>query len=269
MEKLSGRIRGVGLYLLPAPLALMTIVALFKGDSAGVLSGAFEFTLFTLAAMVARHGFRLERKHAGRPTAHPMKTPWKTLAAGLLGLATGATAWLSSGYDAAISLLFGLGAFASFLLLYGLDPRRKRIRLPEGAAGKEVLEILERAEARVAALERAAARIHDPGYASTLRRIVADTREIIEGILKEPADLARSRKFLNTHLAGMLRVTDSYLRVQDSDPGSELRKGFGDLLNDFERTVQDHQAALLENDRFDLEVQIEVLETQLDKDGIH
>ncbi len=270
LEKISGKVRGIGLYLLPLPLALMTIAALWQGDFSGVLMGALEFSLFTLAAIVARHGFRLEQEYTRRRIARAPRPPWKSLAATTLGIATGITAWFSGGYGIGSSALFGIGAFISFHLLYGLDPRRdKSGNVSLGVTTKEVVEMLDKAEVKLAALEQAAARIHEPDYVRSLRRIVANTRTIVEGIEKDPADLARSRKFLNTHLAGILRVTNSYLRVQDGEPGDELKQGFGTLLNDFERTVQDHQAELLENDRFDLDVQIKVLETQLNKEGIY
>ncbi len=270
LEKISGKVRGIGLYLLPMPLALMTVIALWKGDLSGVLMGAIEFSLFTLAAIIARHGFRLEQEYTRRKIARAPRPPWKSLAAATLGIATGATAWLSSGYGAGISALFGLGAFVSFHLLYGLDPRRdKSGNISLGVTAKEVIELLEKAGGKLTELERAGNRIHELDYARSIRRIVTNTRAIIDGIEADPSDLARSRKFLNTYLAGILRVTNSYLRVQDGEPGSDLKQGFGSLLNDFERTVQDHQAELLENDRFNLDVQIKVLETQLNKEGIY
>jgi len=270
LEKISGKIRGVGLYLLPVPLALTTVISLWKGDFSGVLMGALEFSLFTLSAIIARHGFRLEQEYSQRKIARAPRLPWKIIAASTLGIATGITALFSSKYGIGSSVLFGIGAFVSFHLLYGLDPLQdKSANLSQGVTTAEVIDILDRARTKLRALEQAATRIHEAVYAQTLRRIVTDCQSIIEEIEAQPDKLPRSRKFLNTHLAGILRVTNSYLRIQDDEAGDELRQSFGALLNDFEQTVQDHQAELLENDRFNLDVQIKVIETQLNKEGTY
>ena len=267
MGRLSSKVRGIGLYLPPIPLALATLISLWKGEAGGVLGNLSGFALFSLAALMARRGLRLEHEYRQRKIARAPAVPWKFLAALTLAVATGLSAWLSAGYGLAISLLFGLGAFAGFYLLYGFDPREDKIgRLSLGVSGEEVIEILEKAEAKLAALEAAGKRITDPDHAAAVARIVEDVRKIIDGIEKDPNDLPRMRTFLNTYLGGIQRVADRYVRVQHAAPDAELIESFARLLNDFEETVKARHAELLDNDRFDLDVQIKVLDTQLNKE---
>ncbi len=269
IQQLSGKVRGIGLYLLPIPLALATLIALWKGSPGGVIANLSGFALFSLAAIMARRGLRLENEYRQRKIARAPGTPWKFIAAVTLGVATGMTAWLGTSYGLIISILFGLGAFAGFFLLYGFDPRQDKTgKISLGVTGEEVIEMLEKAEKKVAALEETGKQITDPAYSASVQRIVADVRKIINGIEEDPSDLPRTRKFFNTYLNGILRVTDRYVRVQHAEPDEELIKGFTTLLHDFEQTVQAHQAELLENDRFDLDVQIKVLDTQLNKESI-
>ncbi len=268
IQQLSARVRGIGLYLLPAPLALAAIVSLWKGNPGAVLANAIGFALFALAAVMARRGLRLEHEYRQRRIARAPGTPWKFLGALTLGIATGVTAWLATRYGLIISILFGLGAFAGFWLRYGFDPHRDKVgNLSLGVTGEEVIEMLEATERKLEALEKLAARVDDPDYRATLRRIVSDSREIVHGIEEDPSDLPRARRFFTTHLDGMLRVADRYVRVQRAAPDAELVEGFATLLRDFEKTVEAHRAELLENDRFDLDVQIKVLDTQLNKEG--
>ncbi len=269
IQQLSGKVRGIGLYLLPIPLALATLIALWKGSPGGVIANLSGFALFSLAAIMARRGLRLENEYRQRKIARAPGTPWKFIAAVTLGIATGVTAWLSTSYGLLISILFGLGAFGGFYLLYGFDPRQDKTgKISLGVTGEEVIEMLEKAEKKLAALEETGKQITDPSYAAAVQRIVADVRKIINGIEEDPSDLPRTRKFFNTYLSGILRVTDRYVRVQHAEPDAELIKGFTTLLHDFEQTVRAHQAELLENDRFDLDVQIKVLDTQLNKESI-
>ena len=256
------------LWLLPLPLIPATLIALGSGQFMAVLVNACAYGLFLGGALLARHGFQLEvnKQQRFQTTA---RLPFKAMGGLVIALATAFTAWAGVGHSLPIALAFGSGAFAAFVLLYGLDPRRSSIvteTTPENA--ERVAAALQQAEQQILTIDQARSRIDQPELNQRLDRITALAHDILAEIAHDPRDFRRARKFLNTYLDGAQRVIAGYARAHVSGHSDKLEDNFRGVLVTIEEVFEQQYQRLLQNDLHDLDVQMEVLETQLRREGL-
>ncbi len=263
-------VKGILLFIMPLPVLIASIISLLKGNLVNtVLSGAL-FTAFMIAAMIARHGFKLESRFRQKRFAKAPGAPFKSIAGILLAIATALTAFLLVDYSLLSSLLIGAVTLIGFYLAYGVDPiRDKNSDVSLGSNADEVFAALEAAEEKIEAIKNARKDIRNLEFKQHLTRIINTAREILDTIEEDPGDLQRARKFLKVYLDGTRRVTESYVRTHKNDATTaELDKSFQRVLESIEKTFKLQQQKLKQNDQFDLDVQIEVLQTQLKQEGM-
>ena len=257
------------LWLLPLPLIPATVIALGSGQFTAFMSNASAYGLFLAGAMLARHGFQQEVSQRQQQFQTAFRWPFKTLGGLTVALATALTAWAGAGHSIPIALAFGGGAFAAFILLYGLDPRRQPV-VAENRSGNvhHVTEMLQQAEQKILSIEQASKRINQPELKQRLTRIIVLARDILAEIARNPEDLRRARKFLNTYLEGAQRVITGYAETHASYRVHTLEANFRRVLVTIEDVFGQQHQRLLENDLRDLDVNMEVLEAQLKHEGL-
>lgn len=265
-------LKGILLYLLPIPALIAAIISLVRGDIMGTLITGGAFAAYMVSAHIARHGFKLEGEYKRRKLARAPKTPYKTVSAIFIAVITGILAKWGAHYSIPASILLGAAAFAGFALYYGLDPRKDKsgnINNRFGVSVEEVLDALEAAEIRIKAIDTANNAINNPDYHQRLRRITQKARDILASIEDDPTRLPRARKFLKVYLDGAKKVTEGYVKSSSNHTGTTqaLETDFSNVLNSIEDTFNEQHTKLLSDDNFDLDVQIEVLEQQLKREG--
>lgn len=269
LHKAKYKLKGLMLFIVPFPVLIAAIMDLMQNNLSGTLINAAAFAGFMISASIARLGFKNEGKYYQRTIARAPRTPYKTIAAIFLSITTGLTSWLSIGDNLLISILMGFTTFIGFYLYYGLDPRKNKsgnIRL--GVTTEEVIQALEDAEIRIDAIESARQNIANIDFNAQLERITQKARDILKTIESDPKDLDRSRKFLKVYLDGARKVTEGYAKAQGIEQTSALNTDFAHVLDSIEKTFDKQQNDLKKNNHFDLDVQIEVLKTQLKQEGI-
>lgn len=257
--------KGLLLFIMPMPVLLATIVNLLKGNIFASISSGLLFTGFMIAAIIARHGFKLESQFKQKKFSKAPGKPYKSLAAIILAIVTGLTAFLLSKYGLLESTLFGVVTLIAFYIAYGVDPREDRTgNISLGTNADEVFAALEEAETKIASIESARKEIHNLEFNSHLKLIINKARGILTLIEEDPKDLSRARRFLKVYLDGTVRVTESYANTQNKSASTEaLDQNFAEVLESIEITFDEQHKKLLENDQFDLDVKIEVLKAQL------
>ncbi len=261
--------RGLLLYFLPVALIPATFIALGKGHVLDVLVNAAGFTFYMLAAWCVRRGLQAEYVYAKSRIGSPLPKPLKTIAAVITAVTTGMIAWLGAGQPLPVALMFAGAAFLGMYLSYGLDPRDgKKITAAYGYSGDEIQKALEDSSRTIRNIEQTNDRIRNTELNRRIERIckVADT--ILAEIAADPRDFRRARKFLNVYLDGVLQVTQGYAKNHQQTHSGELEQNFRNVLNTIEAVFQEQRQKLLEEDVFDLDVKIEVLNTQLKQEGI-
>lgn len=265
-------IKGILLYILPLPSLITAIGSLMRGEVFDTLVTGGVFAAFMVGATIARQGFRLQGEYERRKIARAPSTPFKTIAAIIISLATATLDWWSSGFAMAgllPSALIGAAVFLGFALYYGLDPRKDKAgNISIGVTVEEVLEALDAANIKIDAIDKARRNIRNPEFNARLQRITDKAREVLTSIEDDPTRLSRARKFLKVYLEGTQRVTEGYARAHQGDKPVALETNFSRVLDSLEQTFTEQHTKLLEDNHFDLDVQIEVLETQLKREGV-
>jgi 5-bromo-4-chloroindolyl phosphate hydrolysis protein len=174
----------------------------------------------------------------------------------------------------AMAVVFAALTFAGTALAYGLDGKLDRTSLLEAAkaAGvkpNEVLATLEEARRKIADIEAAASRLHSRELKSRVARIVEQARTVLALVERKPSDLGRARRFFVTYLDGTRDVVARYAEQQHDVADTPLGQNFRRVLTTIEQVLDEQQEVLRRDDKLDLEVKIEVLETQLRREGVH
>jgi len=263
-------VKGLLLFIMPLPVLIAAIYHLLKGHIFSSLIAGALFSAFMIAAVVARHGFKLESKFRQKRLAKAPGTPFKSVAAMLLSITTGLTAFLLSDYSLFQSILIGFVTLVGFYMAYGWDPRQDKTgNVSLGVSADEVFEALEAAEIKIDAIEKARKNIRNIDFNQQLKRIIQKARGIVSLIEEDPKDLTRARKFLKVYLDGTQRVTESYAKTHNNNATTAaLNTNFQRVLDSIESTFDEQHQKLLENDQLDLDVKIEVLKTQLEREGV-
>jgi 5-bromo-4-chloroindolyl phosphate hydrolysis protein len=270
LNRVKYGLKGFLLFVLPIPLLIAALISLMRGEMLHTLVSAGAFAGFMISAMVAREGFKREGKYHRRRFAKAPEIPFKTIAALFLATSTGLTASAATNNSVFHSILLGAATLLGFYFSYGLDPRKDKTGgISLSVSADEVFEALEAAEVKIAGIETARKNIRNLELDQHLRSITKKARNILETIKNNPNDLDRARKFLKVYLDGTQRVTESYAKTHSQDATTDvLDANFKRVLNSIEKTFDEQQEKLKENDRFDLDVKIEVLETQLKQEGV-
>jgi len=265
-----GWLKGFLLLVLPIPLLIAAIISLMRGEMLHTLVSAVAFAGFIVSAMVAREGFKREGQYQRHRFAKAPNIPFKTIAAIFLGFSTALTAIFATNNSVLHSLLLGFAALLGFYFSYGLDPRKDKTGgVSLGVSADEVFAALEAAEIKIAGIETARKNIQNLELDQHLRNITKKAGNILETIKNNPNDLNHARKFLTVYLDGIQRVTESYAKTHRKEATTDvLDANFRRVLDLIEKTFDEQQEKLKENDRFDLDVKIEVLETQLKQEGV-
>lgn len=258
------------LWLLPLPLIPATVMALSSGQFQAFLANAGAYSLFLAGAMLARRGFLQEANLQRQRFQISNRWPYKALGGLTVALATAMTAWAGAGHGLPIALAFGAGALVAFILLYGLDPSRQAaVAQSRDANVQQVVAALQQAEQKILTIEQACGRIGEPELRQRLTRISALARDVLAEIARDPGDLRRARRFLNTYLDGAQRVVSGYAEAQANGRAQLLEGNFRRVLVTIEDVFEQQHQRLLENDLRDLDVQMEVLEAQLKREGLN
>ncbi len=262
--------KGWLVFVLSLPALLATIISLAKGNLVSILVNAGGFSLYLLAFVLVRRAVRYEQSNQGKLLVRAVR-PYRWMAAAIVAITTMGMARLGAGHPATVSALFGLGAFLGMSLAYGLEGRERMRRAVPPVAGfdqDQVLRLLEQAERRVVSIEQTSRVMRNPEFASHVGRISSLAKDILVDLTEDPTRIRRSRKFLNVYLDGVEKVVAGYARTHAQVQSEQLDGNFRNVLLAIEDTFKEQRQRLLDNDVFDLDVQMEVLATQLKREGI-
>ena len=258
------------LYLLAMPLVPALIVVIFMGSLPKLLAYGGAFAAFVLAARFMRKGLVAEGNFLKSKVAKAPRTPLKTLGSIFTGIGTFVCSWLAIGHSLPFAAVIATLAFVGCMLFYGRDPVGSKFSNlgGHGYTTEEIITTLDEAKSKIFGIELARRDIHNPELSQRLRRIVARAKKILGVIEDDPGDIRRARKFLNVYLDGARQVTEGYAHTHRSGHSGELDENFRNVLQTIEGVFDEQHQKLIAHDKLDLDVQIEVLSTQLKKEGV-
>jgi hypothetical protein len=262
-------LRGSLLYVAAVPLLPAAVIALAGGRLVSAVTLSLAFAMVIAGARLNRRGL-LERLLAPeRRYTRATRLPYQYLAVLLVAAATGLAAYVGVGHDLPVSVTYALLAALGFHLAYRLPaPATVLGSGPAPVSDPAARRALQQAEQQLLAIEQAALEIGHRELQQRLQRIAALGRAVLDMLAQRPADLFRARQFLHVHLEGAERVARRYARSHPLSRGQQLEARFRDVLAQIESAFARQRQQLLEHDLLDLDVQIEVLRRQLQREGI-
>ena len=265
---------GLLLYFLPLPLIPAAVIALGSGEIIAALANAAALALTFVGATFIRRGLGLQaaaNKRAWKRRASPK--PYRLIGSVMVSVAMFLVAWLgvtsNGGNGLIVSILFAMATLLGCYLYYDFDASARQNDVPlVGITTEELIDLLDEAEDRIEAIERAGKSIKNTEFRDRLRRITQEARKITAAIEDDPTDARRARKLLKVYLDGAQQVTEGYARMHAAEDTEQLEDNFRRVLTTIETVIAEQQQKLLENNVSELDVQIEVLQMQLEKEGV-
>lgn len=256
------------LFIWPLAIRLMG----FNGPAA--LALVIGIVLLFAGSELVKRGLAAEAALRGRTLAQAPKIPQKFLGSVSAGLGAAAIAMGAVPGGAILAIIQGGLVYFGCRLAYGSDAKTDRDALAKaaksaGLAPADVLSTLDEAYAKVKQVEAMAGQVHSRELVARLQRITAQARGVLAQIERDPRDISRARRFLVTYLDGTRDVVTKYVAQQKDVADTPLGDSFRKLLDTIEQVFVEQEQVLKSDDKLDLEVQLEVLETQLRREGIH
>jgi hypothetical protein len=252
--------------LFVAPLAIL--VSAFFQPPMGLALDLAAFGLLELAAWLTREGVKAHAAYDARRIARRPAFPRKIAGAVLTGAGL-SLAGFSPGASLAAPAIYAVLGVALHLLAFGPDPLRDK-----GAGDIDLFQTdrvaraVQEAEKHLAAMAEAIRRTGDRALEARVERFQATARHMMRTVEDDPRDLTAARRYLGVYLLGArdatLKFADLYARNRDA----QARADFIALLDDLERNFAARTATLLEDDRADLDIEIEVLRDRLAREGV-
>ena len=266
--------RAYALRVAAFPFVWPLFLALMRGAFVDFVAVGAAMVLLFLGARRVDEGLAADREGTLGRLAGGLVPP-RLLGAAATGLAGFLVSVGATNDGALMSLISGGLAYLGCALAYGTEPGFDRAGLAAIAkravarAPKEVAGALGEARRKIGEIEAAAAALHSLELKERLARIVGQARDVLAQVERNPRDLSRARRFFVTYLDGTRDVVAKYAAQQHDVAQTPLAENFRRVLTTVEQVFAEQRDRLRRDDATDLEVKIEVLETQMRREGVH
>ncbi len=258
------------LYFYSLPYLFSIIIKLINGEILHLVLVSAVCVAIVLSAVWMGTGLKNKNNYHARKYPNSTPFPMMFLASLIVGGATFVASWLIVGYNLFAGIGFGLAATCGCWLWYGLDPvKSKHISFSDINDSEKALEILQDSESMVLNIESASHKIGNSEMTQRLGKITSLAREVLGVLYQNPKKITKARRFLNTYLTGAESVVHRYAESHKDLTTQKLEENFREVLVNIEQVFADQHEKLISSDIFDLDVDIEVLNTLLKNQGIN
>jgi hypothetical protein len=259
------------LYLSAFPYLFSALLKLVNGEVIHLLLTSIIFVGILIAAVWMSTGLKNKSYYLSRKYPNNTPFPLMFLASIVLGATTLGGSWLVVGYNLFAGIGFGCAAMIGCWLWYGLDPvKSKHINFSDINDSEKVLEILQTSESLLVSIDQSSQQIDNIEMSERLHKITSVASDVLKLLYENPSKIRKARRFLNTYLTGAESVVERYSATHKKNTSNDkLEENFRDVLVNIEEVFTDQHEKLLSSDVFDLDVDIEVLNTLLKKQGIN
>ena len=251
------------LFLAPLPL----VFTAFFREPTGMAISLAAFGLLILAAWLTREGVLAQEAYEARKIARRPAVPRKILGS----LATGAGLFLAGfiGGNILNSVIFAVLGTGLHAFSFGLDPmKNKGFEGVDEFQTDRVARAVGEAEKHLVAMKDAILRARDRGLEARVDAFQSTARDMFRTIEDDPRDLTASRKYLSVYLIGARDATVRFADIYARSKNAEARADYEALLSDLETNFTAQTEKLLNDDRSNLNIEIEVLRERLAREGV-
>lgn len=250
-------------------LALAGVPLLFTAFGDGPFGLAIHLAAFASiagGAWLTREGLEAQEAFEARKIAKRPAVPRKILGGVAVGIGVGLATFDGGLLNA---LLYGAIVTALHATAFGLDPLKdKGVDGADGFQSDRVAKAVEEAEANLQQMLKAIEDTRDRHLIARVERFQSTARTMFRSVENDPRDLSAVRKFLGVYLLGArdaaLKFTDLYMSNQDQ----KAKADFTALLDDLEENFTAKTGEMMNNNRTDLNIEIDVLRDRLRREGV-
>ncbi|MGB1146986.1 MAG: 5-bromo-4-chloroindolyl phosphate hydrolysis family protein [Alphaproteobacteria bacterium] len=262
---------GVTRWLVALPLPIMVVALVAKTltldiDAAVAMLGAVALQLAGVG--LVRRGLFV-RRTGGVEAA--LNKPGPVLGVGAIALVAAlflaSAVGMSSIWQAVAVAAFGaLGLYLALFTSTGASQSG-----PTKVAGIDMGELrkqLAEAHAYVKRMRVGGAKLSSAADQAQVTRIADEAEGVLEGILADPGDIRRARRFMATYLERAATSVEKFADAEAKGRAEPLRTDFNATLDVIEKAFHEQQQRLEAEDQIDLEVQLDVLRKQMEREGL-
>ncbi len=259
----SGAKKPYLLYFFLSIMFVWAVVSLVKGEYMAFLFKIGAFVMMSGVSAMMSKGLEMEEEYKRAVLARAPRVPYKSVSAIVLSLVIFYIGSLisHSGFWSTlfVSILGGVGA----ILYYGRDPAGDKLPVTGDVDPDILLRSLNEARDTLERIKDDNSRIHDRVLHERVEKSVRKAEEILDAIASDPRDMRSARKFLVVFIDGVAGVTSKYVAMDEKEIDNDTKKRLYDLLDDVSVRFQKELERLKSNEKFDLDVRIDVLKEQI------
>ncbi len=231
-----------------------------------LISGGVFFGVLLSATWMSK-GLRNKYHYRQRKFVISKPFPLMMLASLTLGACSLVGSWFVGGFGLFESIAYGLGAAVGSVLWYGLD----EVASPSFGAvqDQDSKVILALSEQSIVNIEQSNKHIANRELSGYLNNIVKTSRDVVNTLVNHPEKIPQARRFLHSYLGATESVIKRYADTHTLVEDEKLEQNFKKVLQNIDQVFNEQNQKLLENQVFDLDVDIEVLNTLMEKQGIN
>lgn len=248
------------------PAIVVAATSLWAGATTMAL-GLLAALTWTLGAWLLRDGLRAQAEYDARKVARRPAIPRKVFSAVLIALGV-AIASLRNEGNLAASIILALCAFGLHIAAFGIDPLSdKGMEGIDTFQQDRVAKAVDVAEAHVLAMKDAIKRSRTPSLVARVDSFAETARKLFRTVEEDPRDLTSARKYLSVYLEGARDATIRFADIYAWSNDDIAKQDYLALLDDLEQNFSARTEKLLDDDKTDLTVEIEVLKDRLSREA--
>ncbi len=125
------------------------------------------------------------------------------------------------------------------------------------------------AEGRLRTIRRDSFRLNDRDIRQTVGAISGSAKQMIREVKANPAEFPRVQKALGSYLGHLETVTGSLLTLQrEGEDSQALTDRTRQTLDELAETFDKYRRKMVDDDRLELDVRLELLERSMQRDGL-
>ncbi len=238
----------------------------FFSEPGGLAINLGVFAVLMLAAWLTREGVLAQAAYDARRVARRPAIPRKIFGSVLTGIGLGLVAVAS---DPATALIYAGFGGALHFGAFGADPLRdKGMEGVDSFQTDRAARAVAEAEAHLRDMAQAIRRTNDRALVGRVEGFADHIRPMFRTIENDPRRLNAARRYLGIYLTGARDATVKFADLYARNGDRAARAEYEALLDDLEGRFESRRAALLSNDRTDLDIEIEVLRERLEREGL-
>ncbi len=254
------------LYAFTLILFVPVLTHLIAGNFFSMLIASAVCIGMLLSAFWMSLGLKNKREALKNNIRFKQQIPLMFISSCLLGVVIFTAALMLTSYGLFASIGLGFAVTVGGMMWYGLDYVVPRTF--ESIEDEDQKAILQSAEQMIYHIKQSSQKLKQPELAGFLKNIAQASENIVNHLFEHPNKISKAQRFLHHYLGATESVIKRYSETHDKVDNHELEQNFKQVLQNIAKVFKEQHDKLLEKDVFDLDVDIEVLNTLLEKQGI-